>query len=449
MSQAPNSYIPPQRSKPLPFPTTDLEFQRVQNTASNYIPMTRVSPTHPTPSPSARDVVDSPRVHSDVPYIDANGNGPDYRDEHLQPPSLHALHNVAAPLGTVNLSGIPDLGPQSRYFFSLRTLLESLSILAAAIPIIVAPHIGAYQRGFYCNDPNIMYPYKTGTVKIWVLYIINFGITGLVVIIGEICRFHVSKTGYRKMETPYFLYRNGPRIPPLLVSITRIVVLFAFGFMITKGVTDIAKYAVGRLRPHFLAVCEPDMARINAEGGCNRYITEFSCRKASSQDPHDIYRLNDARLSFMSGHTSMAFYSMFFVIFYLESRLRWMQLRYCKGIIQFGLFLIAALTGMSRISDHKHHWTDVFAGGLVGLIAVIVTVFVVGDFFNDNHFLRYKIASMIQKLDWNNHEGMQYARLLSNADGRDPLVLKKLRHLTRYPANPYLQQDNDDAQKTA
>lgn len=85
----------------------------------------------------------------------------------------------------------------------------------------------------------------------------------------------------------------------------------------------------------------------------------------------------------------------------------------------------------------------------MGLIVVIVTVFVVGDFFNDNHFLRYKIASMIQKLDWSNHEGMQYARLLSNADGRDPLVLKKLRHLTRYPANPYLQQDNDDAQKTA
>ena len=27
------------------------------------------------------------------------------------------------------------------------------------IPIIVAPHLGAYQRGFQCDDPNIMYAF--------------------------------------------------------------------------------------------------------------------------------------------------------------------------------------------------------------------------------------------------------------------------------------------------
>ena len=85
----------------------------------------------------------------------------------------------------------------------------------------------------------------------------------------------------------------------------------------------------------------------------------------------------------------------------------------------------------------------------MGLIVVIITVFVVGDFFNDSRFLRFKIASIIQKLDWGNHEGKQYARLLSRADGRDPRVLRKLKHLTRYPAVPYEQQNNGNAQKSA
>lgn len=28
--------------------------------------------------------------------------------------------------------------------------------------------------------------------------------------------------------------------------------------------------------------------------------------------------------------------------------------------------LIAALVGVTRVDDYWHHWTDVFAGGLIG-----------------------------------------------------------------------------------
>ena len=126
MNQERNVYNP--QRKPLPFPTADLEFQRVQN---NYIPMTRVSPTNhdvPAPSPAARDVVDSPRVHIDVPYIDGNGSGSEYRDE---PRSIHVpISTISAPLGTIHPDEMPDFAPQYRYFLSVRTLLESLAIVA-------------------------------------------------------------------------------------------------------------------------------------------------------------------------------------------------------------------------------------------------------------------------------------------------------------------------------
>lgn len=29
--------------------------------------------------------------------------------------------------------------------------------------------------------------------------------------------------------------------------------------------------------------------------------------------------------------------------------------------------LVAALVGVSRVDDYWHHWTDVFAGGLLGI----------------------------------------------------------------------------------
>lgn len=32
--------------------------------------------------------------------------------------------------------------------------------------------------------------------------------------------------------------------------------------------------------------------------------------------------------------------------------------------------LIAALIGITRVDDYWHHWTDVFAGGLIGYLLV-------------------------------------------------------------------------------
>ncbi|KAL0182092.1 hypothetical protein M9458_021467, partial [Cirrhinus mrigala] len=43
----------------------------------------------------------------------------------------------------------------------------------------------------------------------------------------------------------------------------------------SQSLTDIAKYSIGRLRPHFLAVCKPDWTKINCTGGA--YIEQDFC----------------------------------------------------------------------------------------------------------------------------------------------------------------------------
>lgn len=36
--------------------------------------------------------------------------------------------------------------------------------------------------------------------------------------------------------------------------------------------------------------------------------------------------------------------------------------------------LIAALVGITRVDDYWHHWTDVFAGGLIGFLLVTLVI---------------------------------------------------------------------------
>ena len=81
--------------------------------------------------------------------------------------------------------------------------------------------------------------------------------------------------------------------------------------------TSIGKLTVGRLRPHFLTVCRPDITFSPSVCGSQaepEYITKFECSGLEEE------RIQDARLSFPSGHSSAALYSSVFTILYLGHR---------------------------------------------------------------------------------------------------------------------------------
>lgn len=50
---------------------------------------------------------------------------------------------------------------------------------------------------------------------------------------------------------------------------------YVFGAAASQSLTDIAKYSIGRLRPNFLAVCNPSWDKINCKAGA--YIENFTC----------------------------------------------------------------------------------------------------------------------------------------------------------------------------
>ncbi|XP_010976068.1 phospholipid phosphatase 1 isoform X4 [Camelus dromedarius] len=160
-----------------------------------------------------------------------------------------------------------------------------------------------------------------------------------------------------------------------IATIYKAIGTFLFGAAASQSLTDIAKYSIGRLRPHFLDVCDPDWSKINCSDG---YIENYICRG-------NAQKVKEGRLSFYSGHSSFSMYCMLFVALYLQARMKGDWARLLRPTLQFGLVAVSIYVGLSRVSDYKHHWSDVLTGLIQGaLVAVLVAVYV-SDFFKERN----------------------------------------------------------------
>ncbi|XP_036081331.1 phospholipid phosphatase 1 isoform X4 [Rousettus aegyptiacus] len=160
-----------------------------------------------------------------------------------------------------------------------------------------------------------------------------------------------------------------------IATIYKAIGTFLFGAAASQSLTDIAKYSIGRLRPHFLDVCDPDWSKINCSDG---YIENYICQG-------NAQKVKEGRLSFYSGHSSFSMYCMLFVALYLQARMKGDWARLLRPTLQFGLVAVSIYVGLSRVSDYKHHWSDVLTGLIQGaLVAVLVAVYV-SDFFKEKN----------------------------------------------------------------
>ncbi|KAG7228834.1 hypothetical protein INR49_008612, partial [Caranx melampygus] len=215
---------------------------------------------------------------------------------------------------------------------SASVTIPSAGERGASLPflIIETSTIKPYQRGFYCSDESIRFPRKEGDT------ISDAVLCGVGILIA--------------------IFSMG---------------VFLFGCAVSQSFTDIAKVSVGRMRPHFLDVCRPDFSTINCSLG---YITNYTCTGEESD-------VQEARKSFFSGHASFSMFTMLYLAFYLQSRFTWRGARLLRPLLQFTLLMMAFYTGLSRVSDHKHHPTDVLAGFVQGALVAYCIVFYVSDLF--------------------------------------------------------------------
>ncbi|KAK1135489.1 hypothetical protein K0M31_000080 [Melipona bicolor] len=89
------------------------------------------------------------------------------------------------------------------------------------------------------------------------------------------------------------------------------------------------------------------------------------------------------RLSFPSGHSSFSAYTMIYLALYLQLRMTWKGSKLLKHFLQLLCLLMAWFTALSRVSDYKHHWSDVLAGSTLGTIVALVVANFVANLFED------------------------------------------------------------------
>ncbi|XP_074851668.1 phospholipid phosphatase 1 isoform X1 [Carettochelys insculpta] len=240
--------------------------------------------------------------------------------------------------------------------------LDVVCVVLAGLPLGVLnlAKIKPYQRGFFCNDDSIKYPFHDSTITSTVLYSVGFTLPIFSMIVGEALSVY-----YNRLHSNSFVRNN------YIATIYKAIGTFIFGAAASQSLTDIAKYSIGRLRPHFLAICQPDWVRVNCSLG---YIENFPCQG-------DKAKVNEGRLSFYSGHSSFSMYCMLFLALYLQARMKGDWARLVRPTAQFALIASSIYVGLSRVSDYKHHWSDVLTGLLQGAVVAVLIVVYVSDFF--------------------------------------------------------------------
>ena len=93
------------------------------------------------------------------------------------------------------------------------------------------------------------------------------------------------------VETGLYISHNLS-LSQLSANIYFYLKVFLFGATVTGLLTSVGKLTIGRLRPHFISVCRPDLEFTEASCGSQenpRYINQFAC---TGQDQDKI---GDAR----------------------------------------------------------------------------------------------------------------------------------------------------------
>ncbi|NP_001380219.1 Phosphatidic acid phosphatase type 2/haloperoxidase domain-containing protein [Caenorhabditis elegans] len=251
-----------------------------------------------------------------------------------------------------------------------RVLCDFLVLTLIAIPLYVFHEfIPPVRRGFYCDDESIRYPFRDSKVTRQMLIVVGLLIPILLILATELFR---TLAWEKKCETEFKTYHvRNHSVHRLVVRLYCFIGYFFVGVCFNQLMVDIAKYTIGRQRPHFMDVCRPDIGYQTCSQP-DLYITDFKCTTT------DTKKIHEAQLSFYSGHSAFSFYAAWFTSLYLQARLfRPLFSRLLLPVIQFLLFGGAAYVSLTRVSDYKHHWSDVLVGAIMGsAIGVFVALFV-------------------------------------------------------------------------
>ncbi|CAI2344520.1 unnamed protein product [Caenorhabditis sp. 36 PRJEB53466] len=268
----------------------------------------------------------------------------------------------------------PSLDPK---IFNVNEVAVGFNLLLlygfSAVSVIVPTLLGVSQRGFFCDDDTIRYEYRKDTITTIQLILYNLVLNAVTVLFVEYYRIQKIESN---INNPRYRWRNSH----LHVLFVRILTYFGYsqiGFVMNCALNIATKHVVGRLRPHFLDVCK--LANDTcASGDSHRYIIDYTCT-----GPPEL--VLEARKSFYSGHSAVSLYCAVWSALYIQARLgSVLTNRIVVPIAQTLIVMVGMGISFSRITDNKHHWSDVLVGICIGVFIAVYTCLCWTDLFASN-----------------------------------------------------------------
>eukprot|EP00092_Neocalanus_flemingeri_P008740 GFUD01009413.1.p1 GENE.GFUD01009413.1~~GFUD01009413.1.p1 ORF type:complete len:369 (-),score=54.02 GFUD01009413.1:923-2029(-) len=280
-----------------------------------------------------------------------------------------------------------------------KAFLEIVGLLILITPMayiyVFASNFEPFHRGFFCDDQNLKHPYLPQTVPIIQCVLIWAAVSTFFIVTVETLRSWAQAQEGTRRNKPF----PNNRTPWIAVELYRHFGYFTLGALITLLFTELSKYTIGRLRPHFLTLCRPKLTSelCDDEFGYKRFVIEDEEEICEGLISGEVTKkqLHEARLSFLSGHASFSFYCGMFLIVYLQARLTnfprplstpvriiYRTFKVLRPFIQFAMIILSFWISLTRISNYFHHPMDVLTGACVGMSFAIITLMVIADVFN-------------------------------------------------------------------
>ncbi|CAF0900452.1 unnamed protein product [Adineta ricciae] len=191
-------------------------------------------------------------------------------------------------------------------------------------------------------NPEFGYPYQKNIVPIWLAALLAFIVPFLFIMIMQIRLRNFNDA--------------NAAIMGLLFSLISAAVFQVF-----------IKWLIGGLRPHFFSVCKPYI-NLSSYGTGTGFDGMMFDRSICTGDRKQI---NDALESMPSGHSTAAFAGLLYCSLYLNGKLKIFanyRPQYWKLIVFYAPILGAVLIAASLTIDHYHHWYDILAGAVIGIM---------------------------------------------------------------------------------
>merc|ERR1711973_506231 len=146
---------------------------------------------------------------------------------------------------------MPQIRPPSKQQIITKAVFELIACAIFGVAFLVIHNQKPFQRGFYCDDETILHPYaeaqKCPAVAAGIIWVV-----ALVAIVAPVELFRSCQITRPPCPLP---------VPWIVLDVYRVFGHFLQGGLATVLITEVAKVSIGRLRPHFLDLCKPDLSK--------------------------------------------------------------------------------------------------------------------------------------------------------------------------------------------